>query len=132
MKHEDGASMASIAVKHRGGVYLQPALVDAGQFELEAAHHRLLLDSASYFVQFLQTKGFHDCLPAHVFRKPKKALERLINEVNAPGRIENENSFGHAVKQRLLLGLLLHGELLVFLVQRAKRLLLLEKLPGQR
>src|SRR6266403_696342 len=113
MKDEDRPALGTGPVEHRGGIDLEPAFLEAGHFQFVALNDALLRQPADDLRQFLETKGLHDGLPAHVGLEAEELLKGAVDQLDVAGVVEDQDSLGHAVEERLLLGGPLRGLLVM-------------------
>ena len=90
-----------MVVKDRGGVDSQPANVRAAPGQLEAVDGALAVEPLDESGQFLRAEGGERGLAAHIAGQGEEALERRVGELDAPGVVEDQHAFGHAVEERL-------------------------------
>ena len=102
--------------------------VQPRQFEFIALHRLFLGQTIHQHGQFLQTEGFHDGLSAHICGQRKQPLQRLIDQLNAAGGIQNQHAFRHAVEQGRLLCLCLSDDLVMLNAQGFRCALLIQPL----
>jgi hypothetical protein len=93
-----------MAVQHGGGVDFEPAFVHAGQFEGEFLGGALPFDALDQLGQFGETEGFQNSAATNVDAQTEQPLERLVDELDAPVAVEDQDAFDHAVEDGLLLG----------------------------
>src|ERR1044071_6525538 len=94
----------AVLVDYSGGIHLEPAIVEARQFQFAAVHGGFLAQPFYHLRQQLESKGFQYRFSTDIPSESKKPLERRVDQLDAFIFIENQHSFGHAVEQGLFAG----------------------------
>jgi hypothetical protein len=107
VQNQNRSLRASVAIEDGGRIHFQIARFRPANLDFAVRHGVFCFQPREQASQFRTAKRLHDSLPAHVHVERELLFERLIDQLNPAGAIQEHHTFRHAVEQSLAFGLAL-------------------------